>query len=177
MSSRRARIYWRGGFAAAVFLAASAFSGLSARAELAASMRVASLDLPEFVTEYTSQGPAKQIVARVDLSDQRMHIYVGEKLAYVFPVSTGRKGYGTPAGRYKVEWIHPKWRSRKYHMAPMPWSVFFHGGYAVHGTTEVRRLGRPASHGCVRLDPKNAKIFYQLVQASGREYTLISIVR
>jgi lipoprotein-anchoring transpeptidase ErfK/SrfK len=59
----------------------------------------------------------------------------------------------------------------------MPWSVFFHGGYAVHGTTDLRRLGRPASHGCVRLDPKNAKVFYKLVDASGRENTLISIVR
>ncbi len=176
MSSRRARTYWRSGFVAAAILAAGALSGSPAIAEMAQSMRVASLDLP-VVGEYTSQGPAKKIVARVDLSDQRMHVYVGETLAYVFPVSTGRKGYGTPAGRYQVQWIHPKWRSRKYNMAPMPWSVFFHGGYAVHGTTEIRRLGRPASHGCVRLDPKNAKIFYQLVQASGREYTLISVVR
>ena len=59
----------------------------------------------------------------------------------------------------------------------MPWSVFFHGGYAVHGTTAVRRLGRPASHGCVRLHPANAKIFYKLVQQNGKENTLVSIVR
>jgi lipoprotein-anchoring transpeptidase ErfK/SrfK len=176
MSSRRARTYRRGSFMAAVVLAAGALSGSPAVAEMAQSMRVASLDLPA-VGEYTSQGPAKKIVVRVDLSDQKMHVYVGEKLEYVFPVSTGRKGYGTPAGRYQVQWIHPKWRSRKYQMAPMPWSVFFHGGYAVHGTTDLRRLGRPASHGCVRLDPKNAKALYKLVEASGREYTLISIVR
>ena len=108
----------------------------------------------------TSEAPGAQVVARIDLSDQKMHIYVGEKLAHVFPVSTGPQRLrhaGRPlSGRVDA----PKWRSRKYQMAPMPWSVFFHGGYAVHGTTDLRRLGRPASHGCVRLDPKNAKIFY-----------------
>jgi lipoprotein-anchoring transpeptidase ErfK/SrfK len=176
MSSRRARSFLRGGLLAAAVFAAVALSGLSAHAELAGPMRMASLDLPG-VTENTSEAPGAQVVARIDLSDQKMHIYVGEKLAHVFPVSTGRKGYGTPAGRYQVEWMHPKGRSRKYQMAPMPWSVFFHGGYAVHGTTDLRRLGRPASHGCVRLDPKNAKVFYKLVDASGRENTLISIVR
>ena len=176
MSSQRARTYWRGSFAAAAILAVGALSGAPAKAEMAGPMRMASLDIPG-VTDNTSEAPGQQVVARIDLSDQKMHVYVGEKLAHVFPVSTGRKGYGTPSGRYQVQWIHPKWRSRKYNMAPMPWSVFFHGGYAVHGTTEIRRLGRPASHGCVRLDPKNAKVFYRLVEASGRENTLISVVR
>jgi lipoprotein-anchoring transpeptidase ErfK/SrfK len=43
------------------------------------------------------------------------------------------------------------WYSRKYDNSPMPYSVFFRGGYAVHGTSYVKQLGRPASHGCVRL--------------------------
>jgi lipoprotein-anchoring transpeptidase ErfK/SrfK len=120
---------------------------------------------------------APAVVARVDLSDQTMTVYVDEKLSYVFKVSTGRQGYGTPTGRWNAEWLSPYHRSKKYHYAPMPWSVFFHGGYAVHGTTEVRRLGRPASHGCVRLLPANAKIFYQLVRENGKENTLVSIVR
>ncbi len=117
------------------------------------------------------------VVARIDLSDQTMTVYVDEKLAYVFKVSTGRRGYGTPTGQWKAKWLSPRHRSKKYHNAPMPWSVFFHGGYAVHGTTEVRRIGRPASHGCVRLRPANAKIFYKLVQANGKENTLVSVVR
>ncbi len=117
------------------------------------------------------------VVARVDLSDQTMTIYVDQKLSYVFKVSTGRRGYGTPTGQWNAQWLSPRHRSKKYHNAPMPWSVFFHGGYAVHGTTEVRRLGRPASHGCVRLHPDNAKIFYQLVKENGKENTLVSVVR
>ena len=118
-----------------------------------------------------------KVVARIDLSDQTMTVYVEEKLVHVFKVSTGRRGYGTPTGRWNAKWLSPRHRSKKYHNAPMPWSVFFNGGYAVHGTTEVRRLGRPASHGCVRLLPANAKLFYKLVQENGKENTLVSIVR
>jgi lipoprotein-anchoring transpeptidase ErfK/SrfK len=67
------------------------------------------------------------------------------------------------------------WRSKKYNNAPMPYSVFFSGGYAVHGTSHVKALGRPASHGCVRLQTKNAARFYSLVQQAGRKNTRIVI--
>ena len=59
----------------------------------------------------------------------------------------------------------------------MPWAVFFNGGYAIHGTTEIRALGRPASHGCVRLHPDNAKAFFSLVKIVGMENTLIDVVQ
>ena len=85
--------------------------------------------------------------------------------------------HGLNSGQYQAEWLSPYHRSRKYHNAPMPWSVFFHGGYAVHGTTDIRHLGSPASHGCVRLHPDYAKSFFSLVKLSGKEITLISIVR
>ncbi len=65
--------------------------------------------------------------------------------------------------------------SRKYHNSPMPYSVFFKGGYAVHGTSEVRNLGRPASHGCVRLHPQNAATFFSLVKGAGLSNTRIVI--
>ena len=57
----------------------------------------------------------------------------------------------------------------------MPHSVFFHGGYAVHATPHVRNLGRPASHGCVRLHPDDASDFYHLVEAVGASNTSIVI--
>ncbi len=145
----------------------------------------ASMDAPAVVANAAAAEPAAEpaepvapaVVARIDLSEQTMTVYVDEKLSYVFKVSTGRRGYGTPTGQWNAQWLSPHHRSKKYHNAPMPWSVFFNGGYAVHGTTEVRQLGRPASHGCVRLQPSNAKIFYQLVQENGKENTLVSIVR
>jgi lipoprotein-anchoring transpeptidase ErfK/SrfK len=65
--------------------------------------------------------------------------------------------------------------SRKYHNSPMPWSVFFKGGYAIHGTNAIRRLGRPASHGCIRVHPRNAKKLYQLIKRYGKQNTRIII--
>ncbi|PTW60465.1 L,D-transpeptidase-like protein [Breoghania corrubedonensis] len=112
-------------------------------------------------------GPS--IVAVVDLSDQQLSIYNAGVLLHQWKVSTARRGYITPVGRYRPYRIHKMWRSRKYDNAPMPYSVFFHKGWAVHGTNAIRRLGRPASHGCVRLDPKNAKMLYGLVRQYGME--------
>ena len=83
--------------------------------------------------------------------------------------------YGTPPGEYHAEFIAAHWRSRKYNFAPMPWSVFFHGGYAIHGTGAVKYLGRPASHGCVRLHTANAATFYAMVKEVGYGNTRIVV--
>jgi lipoprotein-anchoring transpeptidase ErfK/SrfK len=50
------------------------------------------------------------------------------------------------------------WFSKLYYNSPMPHSIFFSGGYAIHGSYEINRLGGPASHGCIRLHPANAEI-------------------
>ncbi len=170
------------------FTAATTLAGLSGAPAFAGELAIASapmiavtavdVDLAQGAAAPASEEPpVPKVVARIDLSDQTMTVYVDEKLAHVFRVSTGRRGYGTPTGQWTAQWLSPRHRSKKYHNAPMPWSVFFHGGYAVHGTTEVRRLGRPASHGCVRLLPANARTFYKLVQENGKQHTLVSIVR
>lgn len=103
----------------------------------------------------------------IDISDQHMRVLVGGEPTYSFDVSTGRKGYATPKGRYGVQRMYKKYHSKKYDWAPMPYSIFFHGGYAIHGTSEVKRLGRAASHGCVRLSTENARQLYRLVQEHG----------
>jgi len=92
-----------------------------------------------------------------------------------WPVSTGRKGYRTPRGSWKPTRLHRMWYSSKCNNSPMPYSVFYHGGYAVHGTNYVRSLGRPASHGCVRLRTDNAAAFYSLVKEVGRKNTRIVV--
>ena len=107
------------------------------------------------------------VVARIDNATQRMTVSVNGAPAYSWPVSTARKGYRTPAGSYRVQRMVRMWYSRKYNMSPMPHSLFFRGGYAIHGTNAVGRLGRPASHGCVRLSPGNASRLYSLVQQHG----------
>lgn len=93
----------------------------------------------------------------------------------MWKVSTGRSGYRTPRGSYKPTRLHRMWHSRKYDNAPMPYSIFFRGGYAIHGTDQIGSLGRPASHGRVRLHPGNAKRLFNLVRAHGRANTRIIV--
>lgn len=120
---------------------------------------------------------AAKVVAKVDISDQRMRVYINGIPRHSWKVSTGRRGYRTPVGSYNPTRTHKMWHSRKYNMSPMPFSVFFHRGYAVHGTNYVSRLGRPASHGCVRLHTSNAKRLYRLVKKYGRSNVQIKIQR
>ena len=107
------------------------------------------------------------LVAQVDQSRQRMRVYVDGTLQYEWPVSTARAGYVTPNGRYRVGRMERIWHSRKYHGSPMPHALFFNGGYAIHGTGAVSRLGRRASHGCVRLSPGHARTLFQMARARG----------
>jgi len=102
----------------------------------------------------------------VDLGSQTMHVRA-DGADYSWPVSTARSGYTTPRGHYRTGHLELMHYSRKYHMSPMPHSIFFAGGYAIHGTYETAYLGRPASHGCIRLSPSHAAILYQLVKAEG----------
>jgi lipoprotein-anchoring transpeptidase ErfK/SrfK len=118
---------------------------------------------------------AAAVVAQVDLSSQRMTVKVNGKVQYKWKVSTGKMGYGTPAGTYRPQRLERFWRSRKYDWAPMPHSIFFRGGYAIHGTTSIGRLGRRASHGCIRLHPSNAAVLYSLVRKYGMGNTRVVI--
>lgn len=102
----------------------------------------------------------------VDLSTQTMHVDSSTG-SYTWPVSTARAGYSTPRGYFAPTGLQRMHYSRKYHMSPMPYSIFFRGGYAIHGSYATGSLGRPASHGCVRLAPGNAATLYNMVQNEG----------
>lgn len=115
------------------------------------------------------------VVARIDLSQQRMNVYVNGARRYSWAVSTGAGRYRTPIGSFRPTLLKRMHYSTVYNYAPMPYSVFFYGGYAVHGTNQVSRLGRPASHGCVRLHPSNAARLFSLIKRYGRSQTRIVI--
>jgi hypothetical protein len=102
----------------------------------------------------------------IDLSTQRMHVQSSSG-SFTWPVSTARAGYSTPRGSYAPTALQRMHYSKKYHMSPMPHSIFFRGGYAIHGTGAIGSLGRPASHGCVRLHPAHARQLFQMVQSEG----------
>ena len=108
---------------------------------------------------------------QIDLSAQRMHV-TSSKGDYTFAISSARAGYVTPRGSSRPQRLEKMHYSHKYHMSPMPNSIFFRGGYAIHGTGSVAQLGRPASHGCIRLAPGNAALLYALVKAEGARISI-----
>jgi lipoprotein-anchoring transpeptidase ErfK/SrfK len=106
------------------------------------------------------------VLIDIDLGSQTMHVR-SESGSYDWRVSTARSGYRTPRGTYRPYLLLRTHYSHKYDMSPMPYSIFFAGGYAIHGTYSTASLGRPASHGCIRLAPGNAALLFHMVQAEG----------
>jgi lipoprotein-anchoring transpeptidase ErfK/SrfK len=104
-----------------------------------------------------------------------MYVYRDFEHLYTLRVSTGKAGHGTPSGVFRPYSLEVMHYSRKYYNSPMPWSVFFNNGIAIHGTMELRHLGRPASHGCVRTYPRSARRIYNLVRRYGKSNTIIIV--
>jgi hypothetical protein len=125
------------------------------------------------VVEATSP-TASVLLVTIDKATQRMIVSLDGVERYVWPVSTGQAGYSTPSGTYTARSMNEMWYSKQWDNAPMPHAVFFtREGHAIHGTNEVKRLGNPASHGCVRISPQNAATLYDLVSEAGLENTQI----
>lgn len=118
---------------------------------------------------------APRLSVRIDLSSQRLSLAYDGGPRESWAISSGREGFGTPRGVYRPQWSSKMWFSRTYDNAPMPHAVFFNGGIAVHATQSLGMLGRPASHGCIRLAPANAARFYALVHKFGYAATRIEV--
>ncbi len=124
----------------------------------------------------TAAEPAfAEVLISVNKNTQQMSVSVDGVPRYRFAVSTGRAGYGTPNGTYHPQRLAASWFSKLYYNSPMPHSIFFHGGFAIHGSYEINRLGGPASHGCIRLHPANAAALFGLVQSEGMAATTIVV--
>jgi lipoprotein-anchoring transpeptidase ErfK/SrfK len=143
-------------------LSATALAGLALAAQLFAALAA-------------SDRAEASVVVEVNRSSQTMSVIVDGAPRYHWRISTGRTGLGTPGGTYHPQSMQRTWYSRIYHNSPMPHSIFFTGGIAIHGTYEVAGLGRPVSHGCVRLDPANAAELFGLVQREGMHNTTIVV--
>ena len=121
------------------------------------------------VLAFTPAAPARaDILIAIDKSAQQMTVTVDGDPRYIWPVSTGKGRYDTPAGDFQPFRMARHHFSREWDDAPMPHSIFFtQAGHAIHGSYERRRLGTPASHGCVRLAPENAATLFALVKQQG----------
>lgn len=126
------------------------------------------------ICSLTISSARADVVVHIDKSSQRMAVSVDGAMRYSWPVSTGRSGYGTPSGVFYPQAMARRHFSRRYYNSPMPHSIFYYG-FAIHGTTDIYRLGGPASHGCVRLHPSHAAALYALVERNGPRNTRIEI--
>ncbi|MFN3722532.1 MAG: L,D-transpeptidase [Paracoccaceae bacterium] len=119
-----------------------------------------------------------RIIVRVSISRQVMEVFHEGRKIHEWPVSTARKGKITPTGEWHgAQWLSRNHRSSLYNNAPMPYAVFYNGNYAIHGTDQVNKLGRPASAGCVRLHTANARILFNMVRTEGKENLRVVVVR
>jgi len=109
----------------------------------------------------------------IDLGSQTMHVRSDMGGSYVWRISSGQRGYATPRGTFRPRALYMMVHSAKYGNAPMPHSIFFHGQYAIHGTNAIGTLGRPASHGCIRLSPGAAATLFAMVRAEGAQIRIV----
>lgn len=124
------------------------------------------------------------VYAKVVKSEQKMYLYVKGQLQGAWAVSTGVKGYTTPNfDTHPNGRIYDRYTSTRYpggdydNLGNMPYAVFIRGGFAIHGTGRGnwKKLGRTASHGCIRLHPDNAQVFNRLVRSHGIRNTWITV--
>jgi len=116
------------------------------------------------------------VLVNIDKTSQKMIVILNGVEAYEWPVSTGRAGYSTPSGTFTTTSMNKIWYSKQWDNAPMPHSIFFiKDGHAIHGSFDVKNLGRPVSHGCVRISPKNAATLYALVEENGLGNTQVVV--
>ncbi|MDO8806607.1 MAG: L,D-transpeptidase [Elusimicrobiota bacterium] len=117
------------------------------------------------------------VQVRVNLGTQRLTVS-GPGVGKVFKISSGlAPEHGTPgSGKcFAPDFIETMHYSSLYNKAPMPNSVFFNGNIAMHGTEAEHLLGKPASHGCIRLSKADAKTLFDIIKANGKVNTSICV--
>jgi len=141
------------------------------------SLRASSLLLAAGLTALAMTAASAEVLVRVDKAAQIMTVTVDGEQRYAWPVSTGMADYDTPAGEFQAFRMERDHFSREWDDAPMPYSIFFtQEGHAIHGSFDVKHLGRPASHGCVRLLKANAAVLFALVKEQGLKATKVVLV-
>lgn len=116
------------------------------------------------VSLFATTAAHAEINVVIDKTSQQMLVFQNGTAVEIWDVSTGKMGHETPSGVFGVQFLDADHYSSLYNNAPMPWSVFFNGDIAIHGTTEISKLGQIDSHGCVRLHPENAKVLFRMIQ-------------
>ena len=122
-----------------------------------------------------SSSLAGKVVAKVDISSQTMTVIENGQTKYRWKVSTARAGKVTPTGRWNAKYFKRYHFSTRYNNAPMPYSIFYSGNFAIHGTNQTSKLGRPASAGCIRLSKSNAAKLFSMAKSVGAQNTVVIV--
>jgi len=120
--------------------------------------------------------PEKQVMGavsgqkwiEVDLSEQKLTAWEGDKIFFETPISSG-KWYPTPTGEFSI-WSKFKYTKMEggirgtgtyYYLPNVPYTMYFHNGFGLHGTYWHNNFGNPMSHGCINLPTLAAeKLFW-----------------
>ena len=144
-----------------------------------------SVGINDTVSYWDGDGVSGSPSITINLGEQKALFYKDGRLVGVSMISSGREGYRTPPGQYKVlqkskdhvsnlygDYVDhgdnvmvanvgvksdPKPPGAKFRGAPMPYFLRFHGGYGLHAGFLP---GFAASHGCVRMPERMAQIFF-----------------
>lgn len=130
--------------------------------------------VPEFMEVFRQRSRDAKDLEPLNLFEDRRS---NQALVSTAGTYSGKK-YVTPSGVFAIDSMEVMHYSSKYNNAPMPWTMFFNGGIAIHAATpsEFKALGRKASHGCVRVHPANAKLLFDFVKNEGRGNVVIHIL-
>lgn len=107
---------------------------------------------------------AKERWIHIDLAQQVLVAYRGKRPVFATLVSSGKKGFDTPTGLYRIHHKHisttMKGSSEEegvYEVEEVPWALYYHEGYAIHGAYWHNRFGQTKSHGCTNVAPADAR--------------------
>lgn len=111
--------------------------------------------------------PAGAKWVHVDLSEQALVAYEGAQPVYATVISSGKEGYEPPTGLFQVQqkYISTTMNATDpidgfYEVEEVPWTLYYHGGYALHGAYWHTDFGKVRSHGCTNIAPVDARWLY-----------------
>lgn len=95
----------------------------------------------------------------IDLSSQRLYAWEGNQQVYAVIVSTGKASTPTPSGVFAIQSRHRSARMQgyDYDVPDVPYTMYYHRGYAIHGAYWHNRFGTPVSHGCTNVAVNHAR--------------------
>ncbi|MBE9225792.1 L,D-transpeptidase [Phormidium sp. LEGE 05292] len=117
--------------------------------------------VPTSAASRSSRGGSGRWI-EVDLSSQRLYAWQNGRRIYSSRISSGKRSTPTRLGTFAIQrkYLYKTMRGRGYVAPNVPYTMFYSGGYAIHGAYWHNRFGTPITHGCVNLPVGKARQLY-----------------